>query len=149
MYSCVQGQRKKLQLSEITNKQGRLLQNIEEIGKAAVEFFNEQFRESGNNSDFSMLNLIPNLISAEENDRMTRLPDQFEVKKAVFELNGSSAAGPDGFTGLFFQKCWEIVAEDVRRGVRAFFCGQELPRFITHTNLVLIPKKDRPKIFLT
>lgn len=27
--------------------------------------------------------------------------------------------------------------------VRAFFVGQEVPRYITHTNLVLIPKKDQ------
>ncbi|KAG5598680.1 hypothetical protein H5410_030050 [Solanum commersonii] len=26
--------------------------------------------------------------------------------------------------------------------VKAFFCGSELPKFITHTNLVLIPTKD-------
>lgn len=31
--------------------------------------------------------------------------------------------------------------------VRAFFCGQELPRFVTHTNLVLIPKKQEVKNF--
>lgn len=31
--------------------------------------------------------------------------------------------------------------------VKAFFCGQELPRYITHTNLVLIPKKEFPKTF--
>lgn len=29
--------------------------------------------------------------------------------------------------------------------VNAFFCGFSLPRFITHTNLVLIPKKEKVK----
>lgn len=29
--------------------------------------------------------------------------------------------------------------------VKTFFCGQQLPRFITYTNLVLIPKKENNK----
>lgn len=71
-----------------------------------------------------------------------------EVKKAVFDLSGDSAAGPNGFTKNFFQICWQIVAEDVWRALKSFFCGFELPRSVAHTNLILIPKKEAPKIFL-
>lgn len=31
--------------------------------------------------------------------------------------------------------------------MKAFFCGQHLPRFITHTNLVLLPKKPNVNSF--
>lgn len=31
--------------------------------------------------------------------------------------------------------------------VKAFFCGQELPRYVNHTNLVLIPKKEKVNTF--
>lgn len=30
---------------------------------------------------------------------------------------------------------------------RAFFCGSELPRYITHTNMVVLPKKEMVKDF--
>lgn len=53
---------------------------------------------------------------------MIKLPDPEEVKQAVFELSSENAAGPNGFTSLFFQMCWEIIAEDITRLVRAFFC---------------------------
>lgn len=64
-----------------------------------------------------------------------------EVKRAIFELNGNSATGPDDFTRLFFHECSDIVVEDVTNVVKAFFCRHELPRYVTHTMLVLIPKK--------
>lgn len=32
--------------------------------------------------------------------------------------------------------------------MQAFFYGHELPRFVTYTNLVLLPKKEFSKIFL-
>lgn len=61
---------------------------------------------------------------------------------AVFDLNKDSACGPDGFSGEFFQTSWSIIQEDVVQMVIAFFCGYEIPRYITHTALVLIPKKE-------
>ncbi|WMV51732.1 hypothetical protein MTR67_045117 [Solanum verrucosum] len=112
------------------------------IGEEAINVFQQQFMETNINQDYSMLDYIPLLISGEDNDAMIKLPDMEEVNMAVFQLNGNSAARPDGFSGLFFQERWDIVSQDVTNVVRAFFCGQTLPRYITHTNLVLLPKKD-------
>ncbi|XP_075109126.1 uncharacterized protein LOC142180920 [Nicotiana tabacum] len=78
---------------------------------------------------------------ANENQELLRQPTAEEVKQAMYGLNGDSAGGSDGFNGCFFHSCWDIVGEDVMDMVKAFFNGQDLPRFITHTNLVLLPKK--------
>ena len=59
-------------------------------------------------------------------------------------MDGESAAGPDGFTGKFFTFAWDVVAEDVYKAVLSFFCGVELPRSITATTIVLIPKVPCP-----
>ncbi|XP_015165284.1 uncharacterized protein [Solanum tuberosum] len=45
------------------------------------------------------------------------------------------------------QECWDILKEDVTNMVREFFSAQHLPRFITHMNLILIPKKEKVKTF--
>ncbi|WMV24325.1 hypothetical protein MTR67_017710 [Solanum verrucosum] len=68
---------------------------------------------SGNDSDFSLLQHIQPLIDAEANGFLNAIPDAEEIKKVVFELNGDSTSGPDGFTGYFYQTCWEIVGEDL------------------------------------
>lgn len=113
----------------------------------AVEFYQDQFTEKENNQEYDMLQNIPKLVTYEHNEVMTKLPSIEEVKKVVFtlngdSLNGDSVSGHDGFTGRFFKKCWDIIGEYFTRLVKAFFCGQEFPKFITHTNLVLIPNKE-------
>lgn len=72
-------------------------------------------------------------------------PDEAEVWDAVFGLNKDSASGPDGFSMGFFQSCWDITKHEVCQAVSQFFCGSELPRYFTHTTLVLIPKKEGGK----
>lgn len=46
-----------------------------------------------------MLNLILIIITSEQNEEMTILPNKDEVKKVVFALNGDSISGSDGFSG--------------------------------------------------
>nr|XP_016450378.1 PREDICTED: uncharacterized protein LOC107775192 [Nicotiana tabacum] len=87
------------------------------------------------------------MVDSDQHERLMVMPSNEEVKRAVMGLNGDSAGGPDGFTGAFYQTCWEIIEEDVVGMVKAFFCGQQLPKSVTHTNLVLLPKKKEVMTF--
>ena len=75
---------------------------------------------------------------------LTEVSSLQEVKDIVFTLDEESAAGSDGFTGKFFTFAWEVVAMDVFRAVLSFFCGDELPRSVTTTTIVLLPKVENP-----
>ncbi|XP_070036172.1 uncharacterized protein [Nicotiana tomentosiformis] len=83
----------------------------------------------------------------EQNANLIKQPTREEVKQAVFGLNEESAGGLDGFIGAFYHSCWEIIGEDIYDMVRAFFNGQKLPKCVTHTNLVLLPKKKEVTTF--
>nr|XP_027124272.1 uncharacterized protein LOC113740964 [Coffea arabica] len=79
---------------------------------------------------------------------LAKVPDMEEVRLWVFAMDRESAAGPDGFTGRFFTFAWDVIAPDVHRAVVSFFCGSELPRFITSTSIALLPKVVNPQDFL-
>lgn len=71
-----------------------------------------------------------------------------EIKAAVFSMNPDGAAGPDGFGGIFYVSCWDIIYKhDLTNVVHAFFCGQSLPVYWTSTLIVTIPKVSSPTTF--
>ena len=57
--------------------------------------------------------LIPSMVSSEENIMLTKCPDDLEIKIVVFNLNGNSVPSPNGFGGVFYHSCWEIIGKDV------------------------------------
>ncbi|XP_060216354.1 uncharacterized protein LOC132643852 [Lycium barbarum] len=116
------------------------LDREEDIVEEAITFFQSQFTAETEATDFELLKHIPKLISEEQNKEINEFPEENEIKNAIFGLNVNSAGGPDGYTGKFFQATWEIIAKDIITMVHSFFCGHELPRYITCTNLVLLPK---------
>lgn len=69
-----------------------------------------------------------------------------EVKRAVFQLGKDKAPGPDGFSGLFFQSCWEVVKDRLVPLVRDFFENGSSLDDINCTNIVLIPKVENPEM---
>ncbi|WMV08266.1 hypothetical protein MTR67_001651 [Solanum verrucosum] len=75
---------------------------------------------------------------------MQAMPTMEELKQVVFAMNPNSAAGLDGFGGKFYQACWSIIKEDLLAAVQSFFCGNNMPKFMTHACLVLLPKNEQP-----
>lgn len=146
-YTYEKRRRSRLQPTDIMSDQSILLKDSKSIGEAAEKVFHNQFKESLFNEDFTMLECIPRLIKEEQQEAMNRTPGEQEVRDAVFSLNSDSACGPDGFSGKNFQSCWEIIKNDIVQVVMDFFYGRELSRFVTHTNLVLIPKKEQVSSF--
>ncbi|CDP22005.1 unnamed protein product [Coffea canephora] len=64
-----------------------------------------------------------------------------KVKGVVYDLDKNSASGADGYTGLFFRHCWDIVGLDVLAATRDILAETPIPKGITSTLIVLIPKK--------
>lgn len=59
-----------------------------------------------------------------------RPPEDEEIWEAVRNLPKDSAAGNDGFTGAFFQACWNTIGEDVSEGIKFYFRGFHIPNAI-------------------
>lgn len=50
---------------------------------------------------------------------------------------------PDGFTGLFYKKCWEVVKLDVLAAMNCFFELRAGPlAMLNGANIILIPKSE-------
>jgi len=56
---------------------------------------------------------IPELVTFKENMMLIKCHDFLEIKTVVFNLNGNSVLGPDGFGGVFYHSCWDIIGTDV------------------------------------
>ena len=41
------------------------------------------------------------MISHTQNKELVKVPEMEEIREVVFGMDGESAAGPDGFTGIF------------------------------------------------
>ncbi|KAF9681426.1 hypothetical protein SADUNF_Sadunf05G0000200 [Salix dunnii] len=87
----------------IQNDDGSILNDVVDIKRSAVDYFSALLTKDNdinvdtNANDWSF---IPNIITEEDNNFLTNLPDRNEIRTVVFECDANSAAGPDGFSVL-------------------------------------------------
>ncbi|XP_071927455.1 uncharacterized protein [Coffea arabica] len=146
-HAVVKQRRAQGRIHRIKNSNGIWVETNAEIVSEAITYFSDIFTTPTLQSSTDLLHLIPPMISENDNDKLEKLPSIEEVYRVVRSMDGDSAAGPDGFSGKFFTFAWEVVAQDVHNAIISFFCGAELPRFITSTSIVLIPKTANPQDF--
>lgn len=88
---------------------------------------------------------VPCFVSFERNEGSMKPVTADEIKKAVDNLGAMKAPGPDDMNGLFYQKHWEVVKEDICNAVINFFQHGLLPPEINETIVTLIPKVPSPE----
>jgi hypothetical protein len=90
---------------------------------------------------------------------LTRLPDDHylddpvteqEVKRAIDELPSEKASGPDGFTGVFYRVCWEVIKSHVLAAIQCVYSLTvgALPK-LNGALLTLLPKKEVDEVSAT
>ncbi|CAH9113266.1 unnamed protein product [Cuscuta europaea] len=124
-----------------------MITSLPEIGKAASDFYSKLYSVSPPTVSDDVLHFIPSLVTDADNNMLMELPQEEEVKRAVWNLNLNGAPGPDGFNGKFFKKCWHIVRSDLLKVVQEFFMGISIPKALSSILIVLIPKVPNPSSF--
>jgi len=143
-HALIRGRRRRLFIHKILNDDDEWIQGDEHIAQAACTHFQHIFSGEEKIVDEIPMNCIPRMVSQELNDRLKELPTIDELKEVVHSMNPNSAAGPDGMNGCFFQKCWNIIKNDLMAVILAFFSGQMIPKYFSHACLVLLPKVKNP-----
>jgi hypothetical protein len=69
-----------------------------------------------------------------------------EVQAVIKAAPREKAPRPDGFIGLFFSECWNIIKEDLMGAIHHFYSmnHQEL-HLLNQAFVVLVPKKEDPQ----
>ncbi|KAL8543017.1 hypothetical protein ACS0TY_003769 [Phlomoides rotata] len=89
------------------------------ISDSVVQFYTELFTAIDQDpfDDTVLGEFIQHMVDPVDNDMLTAMPSVEEIKRAVFNMEPSSSPGPGGFSGSFFQACWDIIALDVIEAV--------------------------------
>ena len=82
------------------------------------------------------------VITANERALLERWFDKDEVLQVVKDLQGDKALGPDGFTMVFFQKCWSVIEANVKGFFDEGYHHCKFERSLNASFIALIPKKQ-------
>lgn len=80
-------------------------------------------------------------LSEADRQMLERPFSEEEVFRTLQKMSGDKESGPDGFTMLFFQLCWEVVKTDVLALFAQFYQSGQFERSLNATFVALIPKK--------
>ncbi|KAL1225412.1 putative mitochondrial protein [Cardamine amara subsp. amara] len=143
-HASVKAARGKKRIEKLHDKNGIAQSAEASKGAIAKEYFKDLFK-STNPEDFRSLfyDFNPRL-SESVNLELLKEVTKEEVKDAVFAIKPSSAPGPDGFSGFFFKKYWQIIEGQVVHEVKSFFLTGFFPPDWNYTHLCLLPKINNP-----
>ncbi|CAN1331091.1 Transposon TX1 uncharacterized 149 kDa protein [Linum perenne] len=133
-------------IAKLKNESGTWLEEDKEIRTHVTSFFHSLFEAPKEAYDLSIVNQMPKLITGDMDRGLSRDVEEWEIKKAVFQMGPNKSPGPDGFAGSFYQRHWDLVKDDLVKEVKEFFMTGVYPEDWNLTHIALIPKVHHPKL---
>lgn len=138
-------------VTAIMKQEGGWAVNDQEIRREFVTHYKQIFTQSQaeqTNSSQLPAEIISEItkIPPQAALSLEQMPDDTEIKWAVYALGPMKAPGPDGITASLIQENWSLFGPVVTTEVLTFFQTGLMSDSCGHTNLVLIPKVASPTI---
>jgi len=80
-------------------------------------------------------------IDTNESNWLKEILRSMKVWEVVRDMNGDKALGLDGFSMACFQKCWEVMKEDILKVFKEFHSRGKFEKIFNSTFVSLVPKK--------
>lgn len=144
-HAVTRGRRAQNRFSVIENAAGLAFYKEGEIVNTIADYYRDLFASSSTGQLQVVQEVISSRVTPEMNEALIALPDDQEIKAAVFAIHADKAPGPDGFSAGFYQSFWDIIGDDVSKEIRNFFASGSLRNRQNETHVRLIPKGLGPK----
>ncbi|RVW64166.1 Transposon TX1 uncharacterized 149 kDa protein [Vitis vinifera] len=143
-HKVANARRNRKYIKELENERGLVLKNAESITEEILHYFEKLYTNpTGESWGVEGLDWSP--ISEESALRLESPFTEEEISKAIFQLDRDKAPGPDGFTIVVFQECWDVIKEDLVRVFAEFHRSGIINQSTNASFIVLIPKKSLSK----
>ncbi|KAF7822290.1 reverse transcriptase [Senna tora] len=133
------------EIEKLTYKLSVCRNDMMTMEKRVEDYFGGLFKSVGRRDMSYVLSFVEKGVSEEDNDGLLKDVIDEEIKRATFELGALKAPGPDGYSGKFFHSSWDIVGKQVIETVKGFFNMRGSLERLNETNIVVIPKIDKPE----
>lgn len=144
-HATIRGRNARHGIYKIAGPDGEWITEPSLIAGEAIRFFSSIFAAEiipdQEEAQSHFLDFIPSLISPEDNASLLAPITLSELQGVVFGLSSDSAPGPDGFSGRFFTKFWDLISSELLDAVTDFLAGAPMPKAVASVFLTLIPKK--------
>ncbi|VFQ82077.1 unnamed protein product [Cuscuta campestris] len=98
-HSYVKARRSNHQIRSIMDEKGKEHKDMAIIKQMAIDYYSKLYNNSKDVDMEPVLHYLDKPISHQDNINISKVPNEEEIKEAVWSLNPNSAPGPDGFNG--------------------------------------------------
>lgn len=145
-FHAVASERKRMNvIKNLKREGGGVVEREEEIGPFITNHYKSLFTSSAGPVNDDLLCHVPETVTGDMNDSLTRVFLAEEVKEALDSIGDLKAPGPDGMPAIFYKRFWEMVGPKIQSEVLAVLNGGPMPEGWNETTIVLIPKVKNPE----
>lgn len=147
-HAITRGRKAANKFAVIENLQGKPVFEEKQIADTIASYYRELFTSVSNGDPQIIKEAIRPAVTESMNEVLISIPDDLDIREAVFPIHGDKAPGPYGFSANFYQGFWDIIDEEVCRDIKQFYVSGSILQRHNETNVRLIPKKKNPKTVL-
>ena len=124
------------------DKDGVKIEGQNNLKNYITQFYKELFGPSEDNHFAFVERKIDDIpqVSQSENEFLTALFTEKEIRDAIFAMEHDKAPGPDGFPAEFYQQFWDVIKGDLMHMFHDLHRG-DIPLFSLNFGVItLLPK---------